>query len=273
MTLYISDLDGTLLTNDAKVSSLSRKLLNESLDNNINFTIATARTPATVINLLDGINFSLPIITMNGAAIYDINKKEYIHTNYINTKLVKKINDLVNNHNMNAFIYTLKENHLYIYHKDLANSAQNEFYYGRNTNPYKTFINGDLDPNSNVLHFAILDSKENIDELYNEVIKIPNLYVVKYKDTYINCYCLEIYDITSSKANAIKYLKNLYNFNKLITFGDNVNDIPMFEISDECYAVENAVPELKKISTRSIESNTNDAVAKFIHKKIKKMII
>ena len=61
MTLYISDLDGTLLTNDAKVSSLSKKLLNEALDDKINFTIATARTPATVINILDGINFSLPI--------------------------------------------------------------------------------------------------------------------------------------------------------------------------------------------------------------------
>ena len=272
MTLYISDLDGTLLTNDAKVSSLSKKLLNEALDDKINFTIATARTPATVINILDRINFSLPIITMNGAAIYDLNKKEYIHTNYINPKLVKEINTIINKHNMNAFIYTLKENHLYIYHKDLANSAQREFYYGRNTNPYKTFINGDLDSNAKVLHFALLDSKENIDTLYNEIIKIPNLYVVKYKDTYIDCYCLEIYDITTSKANAINYLKNKYNFNKLITFGDNVNDIPMFKISDECYAVANAVDELKKISTSTIDSNTNDAVAKFIHNKTKKII-
>ena len=76
----------------------------------------------------------------------------------------------------------------------------------------------------------------------------------------------------TSKANAINYLKNKYNFNKLITFGDNVNDIPMFKISDECYAVANAVDELKKISTSTIDSNTNDAVAKFIHNKTKKII-
>ena len=38
----------------------------------------------------------------------------------------------------------------------------------------------------------------------------------------------------------------------------------MFEISDECYAVENAVEELKKISTGIIGSNEDDGVAKWL---------
>jgi hypothetical protein len=35
----------------------------------------------------------------------------------------------------------------------------------------------------------------------------------------------------------------------------------MFEISDECYTVENAVEELKAISTNVISSNDKDGVA------------
>ena len=68
----------------------------------------------------------------------------------------------------------------------------------------------------------------------------------------------------SSKANGIKYLKKEYNFSKVISFGDNYNDIPMFNISDECYAVSNAVNSLKEISTGVIGSNIDDSVAKFI---------
>ena len=38
MTLYISDLDGTLLNDSAKLSNTSITLLNKAINNNINFT-------------------------------------------------------------------------------------------------------------------------------------------------------------------------------------------------------------------------------------------
>ena len=68
----------------------------------------------------------------------------------------------------------------------------------------------------------------------------------------------------ATKANAILELKKLWNCDRVVSFGDAVNDIPMFEISDECYAVENAVEELKKVATGIIESNKNDGVAKWL---------
>ena len=53
---------------------------------------------------------------------------------------------------------------------------------------------------------------------------------------------------------------------KLVVFGDNINDIPMFEVADECYATENAVPELKAIATGIISTNDDDGVAHWIAK-------
>ena len=68
----------------------------------------------------------------------------------------------------------------------------------------------------------------------------------------------------ASKYNAIKKLKEMWDCSKVISFGDSINDIPMFEVSDECYAVENAVDELKAVATGIIESNQNDGVAKWL---------
>ena len=82
----------------------------------------------------------------------------------------------------------------------------------------------------------------------------------------------EILPKGSNKGVAIKELAKILETDKTIAIGDFYNDIPMFKISDECYAVANAVDELKKISTSTIDSNTNDAVAKFIHNKTKKII-
>lgn len=43
-----------------------------------------------------------------------------------------------------------------------------------------------------------------------------------------------------------------------------MNDIPMFEISDEAYAVENAVEELKTFATGIVGSNENGGVANWL---------
>ena len=69
MNLYISDLDGTLLNDDAKLSKTTIKLLNKAINKNINFTIATARTPATVCDIMKDINLKIPAILMNGSVI------------------------------------------------------------------------------------------------------------------------------------------------------------------------------------------------------------
>lgn len=50
----------------------------------------------------------------------------------------------------------------------------------------------------------------------------------------------------------------------IVCFGDGINDIPMFRIADECYAVANAAPELKEIATDIIPCNNEDGVAKWL---------
>jgi hydroxymethylpyrimidine pyrophosphatase-like HAD family hydrolase len=59
-------------------------------------------------------------------------------------------------------------------------------------------------------------------------------------------------------------LKELLQCDRLVVFGDGKNDMDMFRIADECYAVENAVEELKEIATAVIGSNMVDGVANWL---------
>ena len=76
-TLYVSDLDGTLLTSRTEISDESRRLLNEAIACGAQFTIATARTPATVAGLLRGVEMRLPAVVMTGAALWDTRTLKY----------------------------------------------------------------------------------------------------------------------------------------------------------------------------------------------------
>lgn len=265
MTLYVSDLDGTLLNNSAQLSYESIKLLNESIKNNINFTIATARTPATIVPILKNIDMNMPVIAMNGCSIYNLKTNKYLHTTSIDTNIIPKLQKLIYNEGLNPFIYTLEDNLLFVYHNELTLPYQIKFYNDRKNSPLKTFVKASLPSNAEVLYFTIMDCEEKINNLYSKLIDIPQISMVKYSDIYNkDIFNLEIYNHESSKSNAINYLKNHFHFDKLITFGDNLNDIPMFKISNECYAVENAVNELKDIATNIIGPNTSNSVAQYI---------
>lgn len=68
----------------------------------------------------------------------------------------------------------------------------------------------------------------------------------------------------ATKARAILRLKELLGCGHVVSFGDAVNDISLFEASDECYAVGNAVDELKKIASGIILSNEEDGVTRWL---------
>ena len=51
---------------------------------------------------------------------------------------------------------------------------------------------------------------------------------------------------------------------RIVAFGDNVNDLPMMREADLAVAVENALPEVKEAADIVIGPNTDDSVALFI---------
>ncbi len=68
----------------------------------------------------------------------------------------------------------------------------------------------------------------------------------------------------ATKASAAIKLKEMLGCDKIISFGDGVNDLPLFSVSDECYAMENADKRVKQAATAVIGSNEKDGVARFL---------
>lgn len=68
----------------------------------------------------------------------------------------------------------------------------------------------------------------------------------------------------SPKAHAARQLAKLLGCDRIVAFGDAVNDLPLFEAADECYAVSNAAAELKARATGVIGCNDDDGVAHWL---------
>ena len=269
MKLYISDLDGTLLNSNKEVSNYARDTLNSLIATGVNFSIATARTAASAVKILSGLNINLPVVLMNGAVIYDIGKSKYIKIEEIPSPAVQDILEALKENGATGFMYSISNDELITYYEKLNTKALRDFYDERVTNYYKTFEQVDSFFNkiesSKIVYFALIDEYERLSGVFQSLKEHPDIDVVRYKDIYAeDLWFLEIYSKNASKYNAVKYLREYCNLDKIIGFGDNFNDIPLFKACDECYAVSNAVEELKEVATGVIEDNLSDGVARFI---------
>ncbi len=113
-------------------------------------------------------------------------------------------------------------------------------------------------------YYTCIGEEEELKPLYDIFAGDERYTCTFQQELYRPEYWLEIMPRKATKYNGILKLKELWHCDKVISFGDSVNDIPMFQISDQCYAVENAVDSLKKLATGIIGNNDSDSVAKWL---------
>ena len=82
-TLFVSDLDGTLLTSKENISAYSLENLNRLIDEQgLFFTYATARSLNSAAKACWGLRQNLPVILYNGALIMEPASKKVLYNNH-----------------------------------------------------------------------------------------------------------------------------------------------------------------------------------------------
>lgn len=268
-TLYISDLDGTLLNDNAELSESTISKLNSLAEKSVLFTVATARTYSTVVPLMKKVNLKCPVILMNGVCIYDVELLKPVKIHKLYYKTAVEILDIFYKFNKYPMLYYDNCGNLLVEYINITTLAQEKYVFSRKENYNKQMLQVNsysLSPESQLIYIAILDKKEELQPIYDIISARTDVTSNFYADNYSGDYFLEIYSNKASKAKSALELKEMVGATKIISFGDNLNDIPLFEVSDECYAVKNAYDEVKSYATDIIDYNTNDAVADFILK-------
>lgn len=268
--LFLTDLDGTLLDPQKKIPPHSEKILNMLIKSGVKFTISTARTPATLEEILKNTALNLPVCVMNGAAIYDTKEEKYIHYHSMDSETVFTLTDLCKKHCINPFIHMIKDDRLIISYEKVDNPAARDFHNERKNLRLKTYVNAPYSPDlGDAVYLTILDREEKTRALYEEAADSPIGKYVNlnfYRDVYNSGYFyLEICSKNASKETGLLWLKKFANAELVYAFGDNTNDLPMLAAADKSFAVENAAPEVKAFCTEVIGKNTENSVAEKIN--------
>ena len=265
-TLYVTDLDGTLMRGDKSVSERSISIINKLIEEGMNFTVASARSVSSLQHIVKPLDISIPLVVRNGTALAAPGTLEIMEKAVFTKEEVSSIREILTDLPVYGFTS--------IWH---GGEMEKVFCAGEHSLGIKKYLEehegekglkivSDIDElwAGDVGYITMIDDRDVLRPVYEKVKDSSGWEAVFQQDSYDEEYWLEICPENSTKAKAIVRLKEKLGLDKIVVFGDSVNDIPMFQVADEAYAVENALPELKKYATAVIGSNEEDGVAEYL---------
>lgn len=286
--LIASDMDGTLLGADHKISPENCAAIRTAQENNVRFAIVTGRTYEDVRPLLDENALACECVLMNGGEYRDI-EGNLLMGIYLDKKIVPAVLNCLKAHQFVGELYTNKGYYTPSSKEELFAGIlkrirrfypqiqdDETIYQMAATHPHyvemnfiediDAFLQTDIEIGK-IVSFA--DTSDEITALWAELDKISGLAISSSFPTNI-----EINDAAATKGNILAKVAEKIGLqeDEIAVFGDGQNDTSMFEQFQNSFAMENAIDEIKKLAKYHTVKNTDHGVAAGIYRILKEKI-
>ncbi|MEF3307579.1 HAD family hydrolase [Paenibacillus sp. GYB004] len=269
-TLYISDLDGTLLNGEQRLSEETIRTVNEWIAAGGHFSVATARSWDSARHILAPLDLKLPVVLINGVFLYDPAERRYLHANLLDRQVAMEIIETGERLGLNPIVYTVDGSGQFkIYYKGLFNPSETNYVTDRlrtGDERFRLVTEHDIPADEQIMEVNAIGTEAELLAMYRlfssrsrEVLCHfgPDIYTPGY-------HWLEMNHPRANKRDGVAQLKELLQADRIVCFGDNLNDLPMFEIADEKYAMGNAHPLLIEKATARLATNVEHGVARYL---------
>lgn len=271
--LFVTGFDGALYDEKNGITPYSLFELNQLLQEGLAFTIATERTPASLLSDLRGLELHLPVIAMDGAVLYDVKDKRYRATNGLDRALADAICAHADKKGYHYFRNVVWQNVLLIYYndfKDFKSEAEKQTYLSNRRSPYRNYVNGEVPEDGIIVYILLVLKDAEADALEAELQAMDTkkeLHFLRDKSETPEEYChLKIYHKNATKEYMLRKLMEELPQKKYVAFGSNRNDISMLAAADLSYATADAVPEALAVADEQLRGNDGDSVVRRIAK-------
>ena len=264
--VVVSDLDGTLLDNEKKISPENKAAIIEMKDMGVPFVASSGRCLSEMPGEVMNNPYIKYVSCSDGAVLYDKTTGEAIVKNYMPRDVVKQCVDILSDYEILPMSHINGE--LYI---DSDRFDHEIYAYNNVTAPFEHLMGeiairvrdclAESECSDEVELFCVFFHSQA--ELEECVERLKNLGEVKIASS--EKFNIEVYYKSAGKGRALYPLAEFLgcDISEIIAVGDSKNDFEMIEEAGLGLAMSNSMPELLEIADKVICSNTEHA-AKYI---------
>lgn len=263
--LLATDLDGTLLTPEKEITEMSKVAISKLLSEGIKVVLSTGRIFPAAWYYHRMLNLDTPIISCNGAFVYDPILDNVVFEKEIDRNIAQEIFKLA----MELDVYC------HMYSKDTIYSFKNEKslkYYGKWTSSFKEKHRVKTVLFDSINEVSTIDDKiyklglsldcENSDFLLEKIEKMEGVKLAKSLSNMADVMYPGV-----NKGLALEKLSKYYGFSldQVIAIGDNENDIEMIQKAGYGIVMGDAEEHVKIYGDYIGKDNSNQGFAKSIN--------
>jgi len=271
-TLYVTDLDGTLLRPDASLSPFSREVICGLVARGVCLTVASARSVVSIREILGDLPLALPVIGFNGGTVNDWRTGRILRSETMGNEVARRIVIAAQEMGLSPLVSTTGSVDRIRYTRSV-NAGMDAFIQERvvagdtRLSQVSSLDSALGDP---VLCTTIIGAEETLERLRSTLVDTvgdaarPQMYVNPYGPQWS---WLTFNGTGATKARGIDTLLDLCDLDpstRVVVFGDALNDLEMFARADHAIAMENALPEVLELADEVIGRNADDAVARWL---------
>lgn len=272
--LFVSDLDGTLLQSDERLTPHAFASLSRMLVEGLPFTVASARSIYSVREAIGALRLSLPVIEFNGAMATYLNSPKRVYCHTIQARVVREAAAAGRRMDVAPFVSTGGDSsdgdslHYPVPSNDgMVHYLENRKAAGDCRLAAGPGIDAGLE--GPVICLTFIERRDLLETLLTHLEREHagafgwSFYENPYSPGW---WWLTLQPPLGNKGHAVRQLAThlRVDIEDVTVFGDNVNDIPMFEAAGRAVAVESAPDELKIHADEIIGPNTADSVVDYI---------
>jgi len=177
--------------------------------------LISEHAPAFQASQLNHVKFTVPLIVMDGAALYDANENTYLSVSYMDPTSCRWLIKRLQNMNVSFFVYTIHRDRNFIYHHGSLSEREHQLFLQLKRSPYRCYLDDDHYSASDVVYLKIITSKDQAEHIQNvlqpmmEKMKLRS--VIRVQDGIENSYSLYFYavhaDVDYARAHLIRLLR------------------------------------------------------------------
>ncbi len=272
MTLYVSDLDGTLLDALARLPERSRLRLSTLIERGMHFTVASARHVVSIRKILAGLPLRLPVIGSNGACISDLHTGQHLMVHGLAPDWAREILACLRRHRLLPFVSVAEPGADRLYWEASHNPGQEAFVQeriqGRDPRLMRTAqLEAVLCHPCTAL--VVVDAPGPLRAAQADLQRLcgQQAQVHLAEDLYAPQWpWLTIQHPAATKDKAIARLIEWQGWSgrELVVFGDHLNDIGMMRSAHRAVAPSNAVDAIKAMAHEVIGHHAEGSVLDYL---------
>ncbi len=149
----------------AQIHSAVLFRLNYLYNDGAKICLMSEHAPAFLLSQMGAARVNVPLIVMDGAAIYDAHENEYLSAETLPPASSAWLMERLKEHHASYFIYTVHNNRTCIFHQGVLSHREKLVYERLKRSPYRHYLEGDSFTPEEIVYIKVIAATVETDEI------------------------------------------------------------------------------------------------------------